>query len=207
MQLFNKSAIKKTFVHTWYIYPLLAGLVTVIWLWAFYAYHQPTKHQTLSLFFSAKVKSLKFVDQIQKKYSEENLREVSVSGLLPEAKGYYDKLEIAFNECDLLILDKVTISEYEGHYDLVFYRITDEVIENYVEGEHEYYTFTDSEENTYKYGIKVDKERLSNYMDFHELRDYYICVCKSSVNCGSLKNKSNAKYDNALTFMNYLLEL
>ena len=68
MQLFNKEAAKKTLTHTWYIYPLLGGIITVIWLWAFYAYHQQSKHQMLTLFFSAKINNNKFASEIQKHY-------------------------------------------------------------------------------------------------------------------------------------------
>ena len=210
MQLFNKSAIKKTFVHTWYIYPLLAGIVTVIWLWAFYAYHQPSKHQLLTLFFSTNVKNTKFVDQIMKHYEREDLRQVSTSGLLPDAAGYYSKLQTAFSDSDLLILDEATIQEFEGHQERIFYNITDEVKTDYLPGEHEYYTYT-KDETTYTYGVllkkKGEEHTLQQYMDFDELRDYYICVCLSSVNAGILRSQSNKAYDNALTFMNYLLEL
>ena len=210
MQLFNKSAIKKTFVHTWYIYPLLAGIVTVIWLWAFYAYHQPSKHQLLTLFFSTNVKSTKFVDKIMKNYEREDLRQVSTSGLLPTATGYYSKLELAFSDSDLLILDKETIDEFAGYQHRFFYNITDEVKTDYLPSDSKYYTYTEEEE-TYTYGVllkkKGEEHTLQQYMDFDELRDYYVCVCISSVNAGVLRSKSNKPYDNALTFMNYLLEL
>ena len=210
MQLFNKSAIKKTFAHTWYIYPLLAGIVTVIWLWAFYAYHQPSKHQLLTLFFSTKVKNTKFVDQIMKHYDREDLRQVSTSGLLPSMSGYYSKLEVAFSDADLLILDKESIDEFEGYQNRLLCNITDEVKASYLPGEHEYYTYTKDEE-TYTYGVllkrKGEEHTLQQYMEFDELRDYYVCISLSSVNSGILRSKSNKAYDNALTFMNYLLEL
>ena len=210
MQLFNKGAIKKTFVHTWYIYPLLAGLVTVIWLWAFYAYHQPSKHQLLNLFFSANVKNTKFVDKIMTNYDRENLRQVSTSGMLPTASGYSQKITTAFTDSDLLILDVETIDFYQTVLDQLLFTITEEAIEQYLPGEHEYYTYT-KDEQTYTYGVLVKRKgeecALQKYMDFDELRDYYICVSSSSVNAGILRSKANKPYDNALTFMNYLLEL
>ena len=210
MQLFNKSAIKKTFVHTWYIYPLLVGLVTVIWLWAFNAYHQPTKHQQLSLFFSARIKSDSFVNSITKNYDPENLREVTVSGLLPGSSGYKDKFDASVAQGDILILDDGTIEKYKEVLNVLFYSITDEVKTDYFPGTHEYYTYDDGEA-VYTYGILLkrlnEEHYLSKYMVFNELCDYYVMFTRASVNVGILKSESNRKYDNALTFANYLLEL
>ena len=204
MQLINKAAVKKTIAHTWYIYPILAGIITVLWLWGFAAYHQPSKHQMLTLFFSARVRKTNFVDKLMTYYPREKLREVSVSGLLPTQQGYPAKLKTALSDSDLLILDKTTLNDL-SHRDVVMYSITDDIKTNYLEGEHEYYTTTD-ESGTYSYGVLLNKDHLSNYLDFDEAEDYYICIAKSSLNCGSLRSKGNAKYDNALTFMNYLLE-
>ncbi len=204
MQLINKTAVKKTIVHTWYIYPILAGIITVIWLWAFSAFHQPTKHQMLTLFFSARVKSTNFADKLISYYPKEKLREVSVSGLLPNAQGYPTKLRVALSDSDLLILDKTTLDDL-SHRDVVIYNITDDIKTKYLPGDHEYYTVTE-EETTYSYGVLLNTEKLSKYLDFDEVNDYYVCVAKSSLNCGTLRSKGNEKYDNALTFMNYLLE-
>lgn len=209
MQLLNKTAVKKTIVHTWYIYPILAGIVTVIWLWAFYAFHQPSKHQLLTLFFSARVNNTKFVSEIMKNYKRENLRSVSTSGVLKSSvsqAAFSQKLLAAINDSDLLILDKTTIDEFQTNFDLVFYNITENVKDTYITGEQEYYTYT-KEETTYTYGVKLNKEHYADYLTFDEFETYYICVCKSSVNCGELRSESNKPYDNALTFMNYLLQL
>ena len=214
MQLFNKSAARRIFAHTWYIYPLLAGVITVIWLWAFPAFHQPTKHETLTLFFATDLKSEKYLNQIKKHYSEEKLREVETHYHLPDGStAYYQALQTYLSNSDLLILDELTVKDFvdSEHRNEFFYQITDEVKTDYITGEHDYYTYTDDQGTTYAYGVKLkDKgvdHYLSTYMTFDEMRDYYIVLSTSSVNVGALRNKSNAAYDNALTFMNYLLEL
>ena len=214
MQLFNKASAKKTFAHTWYIYPLLGGIITVIWLWAFYAFHQPTKHEMLTLFFSTNVKSDKFVSQIMKHYAREDLREVSTSGRLPEASGYYAKLQTAFSDSDLLILDDTTIGEFVTVYDRVFHSITDDIKTEYFPNVTEYYVYEYGDEEsqtTVTLGAllkrKGEDHYLTKYMDFDELRDYYVLICRSSKNAGRMSGASNKNYDNALTFMNYLLEL
>lgn len=214
MQLFNKAAAKRIFTHTWYIYPLLAGIITIIWLWAFPAFHQPTKHETLTLFFATELKNEKYLNQIKKHYSEEKLREVETHYHLPDdSRAYYQALETYAANSDLLILDDLTVKDFvnSDHRDELLYQITDEVKTNYITSEHDYYTYTDDQGSTYAYGVKLkDKgvdHYLSTYMTFDEMRDYYIVLSTSSVNVGALRSKSNAAYDNALTFMNYLLEL
>ena len=47
----------------------------------------------------------------------------------------------------------------------------------------------------------VEKIDLSK----NEEKDYYITFSPASVNTGKMYNEDNAYYDNALTFMNYLL--
>ena len=48
MQLFNKESAKKTFAHTWYIYPLTIGLITLVWIWGFQTFHLPSLELCLS---------------------------------------------------------------------------------------------------------------------------------------------------------------
>lgn len=212
MQLINKAAIKRIFTHTWYIYPILSGIIAVIWLWAFPTYHQPTKHETLTLFFSTELKNDKFLNGLMKHYPQEKLREVEDHYAYPNgSSAYYTKLKTYLSNSDLLILDKPTLEDFVGYQDRFFHNITDEIKSEYITGEHEYYTYTDSEENTYTYGVKLKSKEvehyLSKYMTFDELSDYYVVISTSSVNVGTLRGKNNKAYDNALTFMNYLLEL
>ena len=111
MQVFNGASAKKTLVHTWYIYPLLAGLITILWLWGFNAFHQPTKHQMLTLFFATEVRKQSFVDKIMKKYNKEDLRQVDVFYSLPSAPGYNKKMQLYVSQSDLLILDEGTLND------------------------------------------------------------------------------------------------
>ena len=208
MQLINKESIKKTFVHTWYIYPLLIGFATFLWIWAFAAFHQPSAHQKLSLFFASKVNDKKFVNPIMKHYQREDLREVDVQSAYPNHTNvaYYQKLKIYVEKGDLLILDDYSVTLCRNY----LYNLTDEVKETYLNPDCSYYTY-EEEETTYYYGVllknKNEEHYLSKYMNFDEESNYYICVPTGSVNAGILRGKNNAKYDNALTFMQYLLEL
>ena len=206
MQLLNKVAIKNTFAHTWYLYPISVGLVTAIWVWSFYAFHQPSAHQKIDVFFSTEVRSDSFLKDIMNKhYEKEKLRDVSHSYSLPSAVGYYQKLQIALSSSDILILDENTLSGFSNQYRDTLVEINDYIKTNYLTSEHTYYNFDEK-----NYGILIKEKNvqsyLSSYMTFDETQDYYLVLNQASMNLGSVLEESNAGYDNALTFMNYLLE-
>ena len=212
MQLLNKSAVKKTFTYTWYVYPVLVGLLTLIWIWGFQAFHQPSSHQKLTLFFAAEIKKSSFTTDIQKAhYSREKLRQVEAYCSLPTAVGYYSKLSIYLNSSDMLILDQKTIDEFKNYQDKFFVEMTDSFITEYSLSSYEFYTYTDSQNVEHKYGIKIKGKDQSHYLDdymvFDDGYDYFVTLSTSSKNLGSLSGEANKYYDNAITYMKYLLEL
>ena len=204
MQLINKASVKKTFAHTWYIYPLVGAIITILWLWGYQAYHQPTTHQMLSIFFATEIHDESFLKDILKKYDREDLREIDPSYCLPSGNGYATKLQLAVNNADILILDDKTMFDFNGHQDSFFYQITPEVKEKYLTSENTYYTYEEKD-----YGVLLKNKEaehfLSKYMTFDESKDYYIALSITSKNVGSLIDENNAHYDNALTIMKYLI--
>ena len=204
MQLFNKTAIKKTFAHTWYLYPLVGALIGLLWLWGYQAYHQPNTHQMLSIFFATEIHDESFLKNIMKKYDKEDLREIDPSYGLPSSNGYASKLQLAVNSADLLILDDKTMFDFNGHQQNFFYEITPSVKETYLKDETSYYTYEEKD-----YGVLLKNKEaehfLQKYMDFDESKDYYIAISIASKNVGSLIDENNAHYDNALSIMKYLI--
>ncbi len=211
MQRFNKDKAKKIFAHTWYIYPIMIALTTLIWMWGFEAFHQPTAHQSLTIFFSTQVKNSSFATKIRKEhYEKENLREIKTPNALPSATGYYSKLKLYMNNSDILVLDEATMDEFKGYQERFFVDITTDVKTSYFPNQNEYYVYEDEDHNTFTYGALIKKKGESSYFDefmtFMDGVDYYACLSVSSKNLGAISGERNAKYDNALTFMNYLLE-
>lgn len=212
MQLFNKQGAKNTFAHTWYIYPLLIGLTTIVWIWGFQAFHQPSAHQQLLLFFATKINDSSFATSIQKTYySRESLREVQAYHSLPSAVGYYRKLSTYLNGSDMLILDKKSVDDFKGYQDKFFVEMDDEFINKYSLANYEFYTYIDDDNIEHKFGIKLKNKSESHYLDdymvFDEGYDYYVTLSTTSKNLGYLGGAFNEKYDNAITYMKYLLEL
>ena len=205
MQMINKSSVSKTIVHTWYIYPLTAIIITLLWLWGFQAFHQPTAHQKLHIFFATEVKNESFLKDILNQYDKEDLREITPSYSLPEGVGFASKLQVAINTADVLILDEQTMFSFNGHQENFFVEMTSYVKETYLTNEDTYYTYEEKD-----YGVllknKEAEHYLQKYMDFDETKNYYIALSIASKNLGKVLDENNAHYDNALTIMKYLIQ-
>ena len=203
MQIFNKEASKRILVHTWYIYPLVTILVSVLLVFAFQAYHQPSAHQMLTLFLATEVFDTKFVDDISSNYKKEDLRKVTAHYALSSATGFANKLQLYMNVSDLLILDEVTLNKMEGHYDGFFFEIKSEIKEQYFKSDALTYTNSDKD-----YGILIKEKNkdsnLSKYMLFDETVNYYLLLSVGSKNMGVLSGEENKNYTNGLTFASYL---
>ena len=211
MQLLNKQAAKNIFAHTWYIYPLLIGLITVIWIWGFQAFHLPGAYESLTLFFATSIKDESFATKLMKTYyAKEKLRQVDAYSCLPTNAGYYAKLQLYLSKSDFLVLDERTIDEFKNYQDRLFVELDDELLEKYSLENYDFYTFVDEESISHKYGIKIKDKAETTYLDqfmtFDTDYDYYVCLSTSSVNLGYKSEKGNDKHDNAITYMKHLLE-
>ena len=204
MQLFNKESVKSTFTHTWYLYPLLVALASVLWLWGFQAYHQPSAHQKLIMFFASEVKKNSFANKIMNDhYDRETLRQIDLFYGLPTSAGYRQKVNIYLNSSDFLILDEGTLGDLTDR-EGTFFVSMDSYIKEYVPT-----TVTYFSKNSKDYGIRIKEKNtvspLSEYMTFDETKDYYLFLSVTSKNLGKYYDDNNEKYDNALTYMRYLL--
>ena len=206
MQLLNKGAIKNTFAHTWYMYPIGIALVSMIWVWSFYAFHLPSSHQKINIFFATDVKNDSFLKDIMNKhYEKEKLREVSETYSLPSGTLFVQKLQIALGSTDIMVLDETTLGGFQNQYKDQLVEFTSYIKDNYLTSSHTYYDFDGK-----NYGILIKEKNstcyLTNYMTFDEEKDYYLVLNQASTNLGKVTSEDNAYYDNALTYMNYLLE-
>ena len=200
MQTLNKSLMKNTFTYTWFIYPMSAVILVLIWLWSFPTFHMPSAHQKINAFFTTDVKSEEFADKILEKYDREDLRQINLSYALPSNPLYAQKLQIAFSDSDVIILPKGRFQKYSVDYSLFFVEVT-----SYIQDKCQ----IDNSKVIDNYGIilknKDENHYLEQYMTFED-DDYVIAFSVSSKNLGAAVKEDNAPYDNALTFVHYLLE-
>ncbi len=200
MQTFNKSRTKNIIAYTWFIYPVLAIILTLVWLWAFPAFHQPSAHQKLNVFLETDVKNESFIDPILEKYERENLREINTTYAVPGSAVYYQKLQIAMTNSDIFVLSKSSFEAYKTHYDAYFVEVS-----SYIKDK----CNIEDDKILDGYGVLFrtngSPHYLDEYMSFMS-EDYYLAFSQSSKNLGSTFSEDNAYYDNALTFAKYLLE-
>ena len=200
MQKFNKSMAKNTFYHTWFIYPVAATVLTLIWLWSFPVFHTPSAHQKINVFFATDVTSENFTKPILEKYNKEDLRQINPSYALPGTAAYYQKCQIALSNCDILILTKSAVETYKSSYDTYFAPITSYVQEKVGIEESKI-----KDEHAILFREQGVAHYLDEYMTFIE-EDYYLVFSITSKNLGSAINEDNGPYDNALSFAKYLIE-
>ena len=200
MQTLNKSAMKNTFTYTWFIYPMSAIILSLVWLWSFPTFHQPSAHQKIDAFFATDIKSEEFADNILKKYDRENLREINSSYAFPGTTLYAQKLQLALTSSDVLILPKEHFERYKVDYDLYFAKVT-----FYIQEKCQIEETRVLEDYGVLLKTKGVEHYLENYMTFDD-KDYVLVFSANSKNLGSAIDEDNAPYDNALTFVHYLLE-
>ncbi len=200
MQTLNKSLAKNTFTYTWYLYPIAAVFLTLLWLWAFPVVHQPTAHEKIELYISVDVKSEKFAKNILTQYDPHQLRAINVD--YPSGgMGGSQKLRMAFERCDMMILTQGMFETYNRVYKDVFAEITSYVQEK---------CQIDSSLVVDDRAIMLKQANVAHYLDeyisFESNLNYVIVLLARSKNLGAAINEDNAKYDNALTVTHYLLE-
>ena len=200
MQTLNKSAMKNTFTYTWFIYPMSAIILSLVWLWSFPTFHQPSAHQKIDAFFATDIKSEEFADNILKKYDRENLREINSSYAFPGTTLYAQKLQLALTSSDVLILPKEHFERYKVYFDLYFAKVT-----SYIQEKCQIEETRVLEDYGVLLKTKGVEHYLENYMTFDD-KDYVLVFSANSKNLGSAVDEDNAPYDNALTFVHYLLE-
>ena len=201
MQLMNKSQVKKSFIYTWYIYPILVAVASILLLWGFEAYHLPKGYQKINIFIAGNVTNEKFKNEIQSHFDEDEVREIYYHYAEPSRNEYASKLNLYLSDTDLLILPEKNLEEFGKYLDTFFLDINEETKNNYLDKNYQYY---DNEEKSYGVLLKDDSKHtwLEDYMSFED-GAFYLVLSQTSNSAGSLKNQ---KHDNALKAMKYILE-
>ena len=200
MQTLNKSAVKNTLTYTWFIYPMSAIILSLVWLWSFPTFHQPSAHQKINAFFATDIKSDEFADKILEKYERETLREINAEYAFPGTTLYAQKLQLALTNSDVLILPKEHFERYRVDFDLYFAEVT-----SYIQEQCQIEETRVCENYGVLFKTKGVEHYLESYMTFDD-KDYILVFSANSKNLGSAIDEDNAPYDNALTFVHYLLE-
>ena len=191
MNEIKKRRMKVTMKYTWPLY-LIFGVVIGLGLFlTFKVTHKTPLYKTLTLFVSGEVKDSKGLrNSLLESYKEYDLKSVSCISSNPSDVNYNSKLSIpGYNSADVLIipvskLDTIVVSAFGLSLD-------DTIVNNYYSG----YSFYSQEE--IRYGIKLDKEKVSNYFSLPN-EDLYMILNAKSINIGEYSTKPNKDHDMAL---------
>ena len=190
----KKRRIKTIMKYTWPLYILSTVIVAILINVIFVITHRIPAYQTLTLFVSGEVTNPKQLEgDMLNKYQNKELKTFSYIDALPEDSGYNAKLTInGYNSADVLIipitkLEKLVVSAFALD-------MSDELISSYYQ---DYTLFAQDEVN---YGVKLDKEKVKNYMTLPN-EDCYMVLNGKSVNTGEYSSSQIKEHDNALTLV------
>ena len=183
------------------ILPVCAGLAIS---YLFGVYHQPLPYEKINLFVaSLETESEAISENIQAKFADQNLKEVSITTSNPSDAIFNQKLKVVgYNRADLFllplsVLDDLTPSD-------VMLPFSEELIDTYINGEGR--TYYIDEQLTFGVLLKstADNSWLDEYINF-VAEDYYLCINVKSKNVADFGMYDNAEYDLALQTFSYLL--
>ncbi|MBQ7995637.1 MAG: hypothetical protein IJ247_05455 [Bacilli bacterium] len=202
MKIIDRQSVKNTFSHTWYIYPVAAAVISLLWVWGYQAIHLPSDHQIINIFFSTNINDDSFKKTIETNFSKEDLRELNTYSCWPQVKDYYTVLNMRLANSDLLVLPERIMKEFGNDLDKIVVEINDSIIEKYLSESPSFFTV---ESKNYGLEIKEKGEAcwLDEYMTFDD-DSYYVALSRSSKNLGDVLDENNAKFDNALKVLGIL---
>ena len=194
MNALKKRRVASVMKYTWPFYILSAVIVGVLLSVIFGITHRVPAYKTLTIFVSGEVTNPKQLEgDMLDKYQNKELKTLSYIDALPEDSGYNTKLTInGYNSADVLIipitkLEKLVVSAFALD-------MSEKLISSYYQG---YTLFAQDEVN---YGVKLDKEKVKDYMTLPN-EDCYMVLNGKSVNTGEYSSSQIKEHDNALTLV------
>ena len=169
----RKLRIRTVMKYTWPIYIVSAVLVALLLNFIFGITHKTPVYKTLTLFVSGEVNDPnKFEKDLISKYQDKELKSVTVISSNINDGSYNTRLSVAgYNTADILIiptskLDSIVVSAFSLD-------LKEELINAYYQG----YTFYEQE--NVKYGIKLNKEAVKDYMSLPNEDCFMVLNAKS----------------------------
>ena len=173
MTSLRKQRIKTVTKYTWPVYIISAVLVGLLLNFIFGIAHKTPVYKTLTLFVTGEVEdSNKLEDYLINKYQDKELKSVSVISADVNDSTYNTRLSVAgYNSSDILIipsskLDSVTVSSFA-------LELEEELINTYYQG------YVVYQQDDAKYGIKINKEVVKEYMSLPSEDCYMVINAKS----------------------------
>lgn len=193
MNELKKSRIKTVFKYSWPFY-LISAVLTVFGLYfVFSIIHKTPAYKTLTLFASGEVTEPKKLNKdLLERYKGKELKSFSCISANPNDGNYYSKLSVpGYNSSDVLIIPTSVIDNLKLNLSAFALDLSEDLVNSYYQG------YTLYQQNTVNYGVKIDREKVKEYMALPN-EDCYLFLNGKSVNIGEYSTKPNKAHDTAL---------
>ena len=191
MTSLKKQRIIAVIKYTWPLYIISVVLVIILMNFLFGVTHRTPEHKTLTLFISGEVTNdKKLKDDLLTKFQDHELKSVSTISAKVNDGNYSQKLTITgYNGADILIIPTSKLDQLDvASFGL---ELSNEVITSFYQ-DNTFYKRDDC-----NYGIKLDKEKINEYMSLPE-EDCYMILNGKSANIGEYGPKQIKEHNNAL---------
>ena len=191
MTTLKKQRVVTVIKYTWPLYIISVLLIIILMNFLFGVIHRTPDYKTLTLFISGEVTNdKKLKDDLLTKFQDQELKSVSTISAKVSDGNYSQKLTVTgYNGADILIiptskLDKLDVASFG-------LELSNEVITSF------YQDNTFYKKDDVNYGIKLDKEKVKDYMSLPE-EDCYMILNGKSENIGEYGPNQINEHNNAL---------
>ena len=191
MTTLKKQRVVTVIKYTWPLYIISVLLVIILMNFLFGVIHRTPDYKTLTLFISGEVTNDKRLkEDLLTKFQDQELKSVSTISAKVSDGNYSQKLTVTgYNGADILIiptskLDKLDVASFG-------LELSNEVITSF------YQDNTFYKKDDVNYGIKLDKEKVKDYMSLPE-EDCYMILNGKSENIGEYGPNQIKEHNNAL---------
>ena len=192
MNELKKKRMKSVFKYTWPFYIIAGIVVFIVMSILFNVTHPIPAYKSLTLFVTGEVNGR---DKLQKdmfaRFEEKQIRNFSCVASRRTDSDYSTRLQVAgYNSADVLILPYSVIEEVSNPASFAL-NLSDQLVNSFYQGYSLY------QRNTASYGVKIDKDKVAQYMTLPE-EDCYMFLNGASKNLGDYGLTPVTEHDMAL---------
>ena len=194
MNALKKKRIGTVMKYTWPLYLFSAAILVFLMNFIFGVVHRTPGYQTLTLFVSGQlVDDKKLTNDMLEKFKDKELKSFSCISSDPSDGTYHKRLTVAgYNSADVFIiheskLENLSLKQFALGLD-------EELINNM------YSSFSLYTQDDVNYGVKLNKEKVKEYMALPD-EDCYLVMNANSKNLGKYSKDQIAENDMALSLL------
>ena len=194
MNKLKKQRIKSVFKYTWPFYVVTGAIPPLVLVFIFGATHRLPEYKTLALFVSGEITDYKKLENdMLERFKDNELKSFTSIDANPNDQTYYNRLSVqGYSTADVLIIPNSVIEELNLAYFAL--SLPEDLVNEYYTG----YTLYNRE--SAKYGVKLDKSKVTSYMSLPN-EDCYMVLNAKSENLGEYGGNPVKEHNNALNLV------